>query len=152
MFTQESNGSALTEGGINRVKLLEKIKGLHADVDGSVLECWQKNLPKMIQLGADLTALKKDVGYGAWLEWFRANAPYLGFSEDTAENYMRLYKRRDRLANSENVRNLTDALLLIKEPDPVKRLALIPGSRRNRRKYTEKSVSSQSPKAYQEGT
>ena len=35
----------LGEGGIDRVTLLEKIKELHADVDGSVLDCWRKNLP-----------------------------------------------------------------------------------------------------------
>jgi Protein of unknown function (DUF3102) len=124
---QDTDESAivLTGGGINRVTLLEKIKGLHADVDGSALDWWRKNLHKLIQLGADLTALKEDVGHGAWLAWFRANAGFLGFSEDTAENYMRLFKYSDRLANSGNVRNLTDALLLIREPDPEKRQTLV---------------------------
>jgi hypothetical protein len=50
---QDSNESiVLAKGGINRVTLLEKIKGLHADVDGSALDWWRKNLPKLIQLGA----------------------------------------------------------------------------------------------------
>jgi hypothetical protein len=94
LASPESISRRLAEGGIDRATLLEKIKELHADVDGSVLECWRKNLPKMVQLGAELTALRDDVGHGAWLKWFRANAPYLGFGEDTAERYMRLYKNR----------------------------------------------------------
>jgi hypothetical protein len=115
------------EAGIDRVTLLEKIKELHADVDGSVLECWRKNLPKMILLGEALTTLQRDVEPGKWLEWCRANAGYCGFGEDTAERYMRLYRNRELLEQpgSAHVRNLTDALILIKEPDPDKRKALL---------------------------
>ena len=112
---------------INRVAILEEIKRLHSEVDGSVLECWRKNLPKMILLGEALTTLKSDVEQGKWLEWYRANAGYCGFSEDTAERYMRLYRNRELLQqpDSAHVRNLTDALILIKEPDPDKRKALL---------------------------
>jgi hypothetical protein len=100
---------------INRVAILEEIKRLHSEVDDSVLECWRKNLPKMILLGEALTALKRDVEQGKWLEWCRANAAYLGFSEDTAERYMRLYRNRELLQqpDSAHVRNLTDALILL---------------------------------------
>jgi Protein of unknown function (DUF3102) len=124
---------ALAEGGIDRGTLIGKIKELHADVDGSVLDCWRKNLPKMIQLGAELTALKDDVGHGKWLKWFRDNDGLLGFSVDTAENYMRLYRNQDLFerSNSMHVRNLTDALILIKEPDPAKRKALLEYAARN---------------------
>jgi hypothetical protein len=117
----------LAEVGIDRVALLKAIKELHADVDGSVLESWRKNLTKMIQLGSELTVLRDDVGHGAWLKWLRANATYLGFGEDTAERYMRLYRNRELLQqpDSAHVRNLTDALILIKEPDPDKRKALL---------------------------
>jgi hypothetical protein len=126
------SGEVTISNSHDRATLLEKIKELHADVEGSVLDCWRKNFPKMIQLGAELTALKDDVGYGQWLKWFRANEGYLGFGEDTAERYLRLYENRSLFeqTDSAHVRNLTDALILIKEPDPAKRKALLEESAR----------------------
>jgi hypothetical protein len=129
---QDSNGSSSPADDdstkkIDRSALLKEIRQLHADVDSDVLACWKKTLPKMIRLGEALTALKDDVDRGQWISWFEANQRYLGFGKDTEENYRKLYKHRDRLAdsNSEPARNLTDALLLIKEPDPEKRRALL---------------------------
>jgi DUF3102 family protein len=125
----ESSATTNDNGKTDRVAVLNEIKHLHKEVDGSVLDCWRNNLPKMIRLGEMLAALKDGVGHGNWMSYFRENEGYCGFSEDTGERYMRLYKYRDRFeqsdANSAPVRNLTDALLLIKEPDPEKRRALL---------------------------
>jgi hypothetical protein len=73
LASADAKSRGLAKAGIDRDALLKAIKELHADVEGSVLDCWRKNFPKMIQLGAELTALKDDVGYGQWLKWFRAN-------------------------------------------------------------------------------
>jgi hypothetical protein len=51
----------------------------------------------MILRGELLTGCKDAVGHGLWLEWFRSNEAYCGFSEDTAERYNLLYTFRDRL-------------------------------------------------------
>jgi hypothetical protein len=112
---------------IDRVATLDEIKRVHSEVDGSVLDCWRKNLPKMIRLGEMLATLKDAVGHGKWIEWFEENEAYCGFGKDTEENYRRIYKNRSLLEqpDSEHVRNLTDALILIKEPDPAKRKALL---------------------------
>jgi hypothetical protein len=149
---------------INRVALLKEIKQLYADVDSEVLNCWKKTLPKMMRLGEALTALKDDVDHGQWISWFKANEGYCGFSLDSAENYMKLFKHRDLLneldPKSEQVRNLTDALLLIKEPDPAKRKALLIESATNgktirenvrSRKETKRSAPAEKPEPKDEG-
>jgi hypothetical protein len=94
---------------IDRVATLDEIKRVHSEVDGSVLDCWRKNLPKMIRLGEMLATLKDAVGHGKWIEWFEENEAYCGFGKDTEENYRRIYKNRS----------------LLEQPDPAKRKALL---------------------------
>jgi hypothetical protein len=129
---------------IDRVATLDEIKRVHSEVDGSVLDCWRKNLPKMIRLGEMLATLKDAVGQGKWIEWFEENEWHCGFGKDTEENYRRIYKNRSLLEqpDSEHVRNLTDALILIKERDPAKRKALLDDAAR-----TGKSIRSAKQRA-----
>lgn len=67
--------------------------------------------------GRLLIEAKDQLGHGEWLPWLSEN---VAFSEDTAENYMRLARSSEQLeqANSERVRNLSirEALREISRP------------------------------------
>jgi len=56
-------------------------------------ELQKKHIETAIELGRKLQQIKKIVGHGKWLPWLKANVER--FSEDTAENYMKLARYLD---------------------------------------------------------
>lgn len=65
--------------------------------------------------GAALSEAKSRLKHGEWLSWLRQN--FEG-SEDTAQNYMRIYDRHGELPNTEPVRyfGVKEALKLLASP------------------------------------
>jgi len=57
----------------------------------------------VIEIGRRLTECKRICGHGNWLPWLDRE---FGWSADTAENYIAIFKRIGPHANSENSRNL----------------------------------------------
>jgi hypothetical protein len=67
--------------------------------------------------GAALAEVKARLKHGEWLPWLRQN---FNGSEDTAQNYMRLYDRQGELPNTNPVRHfgVKEALKLLASPRP----------------------------------
>jgi hypothetical protein len=69
-------------------------------------------LDKAIRIGALLAEQKASLKHGEFIPWIKANLP---FTERTAQNYMRLYDRREQLKN-ESVSYLNEAYRLLTAP------------------------------------
>jgi hypothetical protein len=67
---------------------------------------------KAIHLGELLIAQKQKMQHGQFTQWIEKNLP---FSARTAQNYMRLYRRREEIKN-EKVSLLSDAYNIVKLP------------------------------------
>lgn len=88
---------------------------LHEEIIGLM----KRSLVSAIRIGELLTEQKGLLNHGEFGKWITANLP---FTSRTAQNYMRVYKERDRL-KSETVSHLTEAYQLLAEPEagePVK--------------------------------
>jgi hypothetical protein len=66
-------------------------------------ETHYRNVLRARDLGEALLVKKTELGHGNWLPWLEDN---LVFSAATAENYMLLAKKWDRLSKSEQIQNL----------------------------------------------
>lgn len=85
----------------------------------------RQSLPHAIRAGELLIGVKRTLKHGEWRDWLKLNRKILGFSERTAQLYMRLYRHRDELLTLENARriaDLTSAIDAITRKDPRKKL------------------------------
>lgn len=69
---------------------VKEILRLHAEIEAEV----RTTLPKAIRLGQLLVEQKAELGHGEWLPWVKANCP---FSDRSAQDYMKYYRRRREL-------------------------------------------------------
>ena len=77
------------------------INRLHAEI----CDAARTTIDKAIRIGQLLTEQKARLKHGQWLPWLETNVE---FSRQTADNYRRIYDRREEL-KSLNIGNLTDA-------------------------------------------
>jgi hypothetical protein len=78
-----------------------RIRKLH----GEVIAAARTTVAKAIEIGEILANKKKELGHGNWLPWVKL----LPFSYRTAERYMGIFERQDKL---DNVSNLSEAYRL----------------------------------------
>jgi hypothetical protein len=83
----------------------EEIARLHEEIVGHL----RQSLEKAIRIGELLTEQKESLKHGEYTPWLKANVP---FSDRTAQNYMRVYRERDRI-KTETVSDLTGAYKLL---------------------------------------
>ena len=72
----------------------------------------KRSLDSAIRIGELLTEQKENLNHGEFGPWIKSNLP---FTDRTAQNYMRLYRERDRL-KTETVSDLKSAYKLLAEP------------------------------------
>lgn len=75
------------------LSIANKINELHKEAEGiasAAKEQANKAVEIAIECGRLLLEQKKTVGHGNWIDWIKSNCD---FSEDTAQNYMRLFRR-----------------------------------------------------------
>ena len=89
----------------------EEIKDLHE----RFIETFKKTLDYGIRIGELLMQQKSDLKHGQFGSWIEKNLP---FTDRTARNYMRLYRKRDAL-KTETVSDLTSAYRLLTAPKPL---------------------------------
>jgi len=97
--TKKSNSTP-----VDRVPVIKQIL---RELDASL----KVSLDKAIQVGHLLTEQKKEFKHGEFLPWLTGN---FAMSQQTASNYMRLYKHKNKLLK---VGNLQEAYRLIKYYD-----------------------------------
>jgi Protein of unknown function (DUF3102) len=83
----------------------QEIVKLHNEIFGHL----RQSLEKAIRIGELLTEQKDSLKHGEFTPRLKANLP---FSDRTAQNYMRVYRDRDRI-KTETVSDLTGAYQLI---------------------------------------
>ena len=86
--------------------LISEITALHNEIVGNL----RRSLDAAIRIGELLTGQKESLGHGHFTGWVKDNLP---FTERTAQNYMRIYRNRDRL-KSETISDLTESYKLLK--------------------------------------
>lgn len=82
--------------------IVSRINALHEQADSiakSAKEQANRAVEIAVECGRLLSEQKKSVEYGKWVGWIKANC---NFSEDTAQNYMRLYRKVAELTKLEN--------------------------------------------------
>jgi Protein of unknown function (DUF3102) len=82
-----------------------EINRLHAEI----CQAARTTIEKAIRIGELLTEQKATLKHGEWLPWLKANVE---FSRQTADNYRRVYEKREDIKLL-NVGNLTDAYRLL---------------------------------------
>ena len=87
---------------------IEEIKRLHGKLQSLATDA----LGQAIRIGELLCSMKSALGHGRWLSWLENN---VSFSERTAQNYMGVFQKRDRL-KSANIADLTLAYLELDKP------------------------------------
>lgn len=90
------------------------------DLHGKFEDAFKKTLSFGMRIGELLQDQKSELKHGEFGQWIKQNLP---FSQRTAQNYMRLHRRRDEL-KSETVSHLIDAYRLLEEPtiEPLTRI------------------------------
>src|SRR6476619_6513834 len=92
---------------------VSEINRLH----GEICQAARTTIEKAVRIGELLSAQKAGLQHGQWLPWLHANVK---FSRQTADNYRRIYEKREELKLL-NVGNLSDAYRLLAsdkdEPD-----------------------------------
>jgi len=86
----------------------EEITRLHKEIVGHL----RQSLDKAIRIGELLAEQKASLKHGEWGSWIDEN---ISFTDRTARNYMRLYRKRD-LIKTEGVSDLKQAYLVIAKP------------------------------------
>lgn len=84
---------------------IQEISNLHQEIIGHL----KMSLEKAIRIGELLTEQKASMKHGEFTPWIKANLP---FTDRTTQNYMRVYRERDRL-KTETVSDLTQAYQLL---------------------------------------
>ena len=89
-----------------------EISGAASEINrlhGEICQAARTTIEKAIRIGELLTEQKAGLKHGEWLPWLKANVE---FSRQTADNYRRVYEKREDLKLL-NVGNLTDAYRLL---------------------------------------
>ena len=89
---------------------IKRLKKLHA----AFVKHSKDAIDRALELGEILTRIKESVEHGEWLPWIEANVPEI--STRTAQNCMRLWKKRDLLKNAADaylVESVSDALAIV---------------------------------------
>ena len=86
-------------------KQADKINDLHSSLGGLA----KKSLQVAQEIGERLSRIKAELKHGEWLPWCREN---LAFGINTAGNYMRLHRERDKFTSIGNL-DLTEAYRLL---------------------------------------
>lgn len=81
------------------------------DLHTKFIESLKKSLEYGMKIGELLTKQKSDLKHGQFGIWIDENLP---FSRRTAQNYMKVYRERDRLKNA-TVSHLTDAYRVLED-------------------------------------
>jgi hypothetical protein len=89
----------------------QRIVTLHNEIVGYL----KTSLEKAIEIGGLLTEHKETLAHGEFTPWINTNLP---FTDRTAQNYMRLYRERDRL-KTESVSDLKSAYKLLALPKKI---------------------------------
>ena len=89
-------------------KQADKINDLHSSLGGLA----KKSLQVAQEIGERLSRIKAELKHGEWLPWCREN---LAFGINTAGNYMRLHRERDKFTSIGNL-DLTEAYRLLSAP------------------------------------
>jgi len=87
---------------------IQEIIALYKEINGHLTSAFQK----AVKIGQLLTIQKEISKHGEFSSWIRKNFP---FTERTAQNYMKIYRHRDKI-KSENISVLTDAYNILKIP------------------------------------
>lgn len=88
----------------------QEIVNLHREIEGYA----RTTLDKAVRIGELLSGVKIALGHGNWLPWLQAK---VGFSERSAQNYMRLHKCKEQLKSAMNADlSLSGCLALVAEP------------------------------------
>jgi Protein of unknown function (DUF3102) len=105
--TANENGAVALSG------VVIEINRLHAEI----CQAARTTIDKAIRIGELLAEQKEALKHGEWLPWLKANVE---FSRQTADNYRRVYEKREDIKLL-SVGNLTDAYRLLAsgtdEPD-----------------------------------
>jgi hypothetical protein len=100
----ERNTQKMTKGGENPI---DQINRLHAELNGLAIAA----IDRAIHIGELLCREKETINHGEWLPWLRA---HISFSERTANNYMSVFRNRERL-KSANVADLSEAYRMLSD-------------------------------------
>lgn len=101
-----------TSANTEIVLLVAKINELHEQADSiarSAKEQANRAVEIAVECGRLLCEQKKSVEYGKWVNWIKSNC---NFSEDTAQNYMRLYRKVAEISRLENDSSIASAVAL----------------------------------------
>lgn len=83
----------------------DRIRELHFGIE----EKLRSAVTDAIEIGQLLFEQKAELAHGEWLPWLRVN---VGFSERTAQNYLRVFEHRDKTAS---VADLTQAYRMVED-------------------------------------
>lgn len=89
------------------ITAVEEINKLHDELNNLAVSA----LERALRIGELLCREKEKIRHGEWLPWLKAN---ISFSERTANNYMTLFRNRERL-KSANVADLAEAYLMLSD-------------------------------------
>jgi Protein of unknown function (DUF3102) len=79
---------------------------------GEICEAARTSIGKAIRIGELLTQVRSTLKHGEWLPWLKEN---VGFSRQTADNYRRIYEKREDIKLL-NVGNLSEAYRALANP------------------------------------
>lgn len=85
--------------------LAESAKAEINRLHGEICEAARTSIGKAIRIGELLTQTRLTLKHGEWLPWLKEN---VGFSRQTADNYRRIYEKREDIKLL-NVGNLSEA-------------------------------------------
>jgi len=88
---------------------IEQLRALHNEI----LLSARSSLDRAIRAGAILQRIKSKLKHGEWIPWIEKNA---GFSEKTAQNYLRCHEHRKELIGQ---LNMGESLKLLAEKNPI---------------------------------
>jgi hypothetical protein len=106
VFSHKSHAKGGAMNSIEK-KRTEEIRKIH----GEILHSLKTSLGKAIRIGELLIKQKERLTHGQFSPWIKNNLP---ISDRTVQNYMRLYREKDRL-KTENVSDLSNAYRLLIE-------------------------------------
>ena len=106
----------------------EEINSLHAELNRFAVAA----IDRAVRIGELLCREKEKTPHGEWLPWLKAN---ISFSERTANNYMTVFRNRERL-KSANVADLAEAYRMLSDRTD-NRLPSAEDTRKPRMSYAE---------------
>jgi len=105
--TKETNMNEVEKKQAEEKDVIAELITLHSRIESQL----KQTLPDIIRSGELLTQQKKKIGHGNFTRWINDNLPY---SDRTARNWMRVYRKRDTF-KTETVSSVTSAYQLLTE-------------------------------------